>query len=114
MRRFKMFMALGLLLPLAGEDCDNEQPKPLPQQPKPWRAYYTLRVEEHQRLLDGLGATGVREHGPCLMLNCSCRQTLRRTLSEAIGVLESTRRSFKSKELEMLRKKLVEVLAANT
>jgi hypothetical protein len=73
-----------------------------------------LRVEEHQRLLDGLEDAGGRAGGPCLMLNCSCRQTLRRTLSETIEVLESTRRSFKSKELEMLRKKLVEVLAENT
>ena len=73
-----------------------------------------LRVEEHQRLLDGLGAAEARPAGPCLMLNCSCRQTLRRTLSDTIAVLEATRSSFKSKELEQLRKKLVGVLAENT
>ncbi len=73
------------------------------------------RVEEHEQLLARSGgAQAGAAASPCLMLDCSCRQTLRRTLLEAIGTLEATRRSFKSKELEQLRKKLVEVLAAST
>lgn len=72
------------------------------------------RVEEHEQLLARSGGVQAAASSPCLMLDCSCRQTLRRTLLEAIETLEATRRSFKSKELEQLRKKLVEVLAANT
>lgn len=73
-----------------------------------------LRVEEHQRLLARCEGTDAAHAAPCMLLNCTCRQTLRQTLSETISVLESTRSSFKSKELEILRKKLVGVLATNT
>lgn len=41
---------------------------------------------------------------------CEHRIVLRQALGEAIEVLESTRSSFKSKQLEVLRKKLIRVL----
>ncbi|MDD3992115.1 MAG: hypothetical protein RBR20_14220 [Desulfobacterales bacterium] len=48
-----------------------------------------------------------------LAANCPLRsreKRLREAIQEAIEVLESTRRSFKSKQLEMLRKNLTAVL----
>lgn len=40
-----------------------------------------------------------------------CAERLRAALLEAIEVLEGTRKAFKSKQLEMLRKKLIGILA---
>jgi hypothetical protein len=70
-----------------------------------------LRVAEHQRLLRQHQEGQVLNGETCLMLDCPCRKKLRRTVSDAIEVLEETRRAFKSKQLEQLRKKLVGVLA---
>lgn len=41
---------------------------------------------------------------------CRHREILRHTLADAIDVLESTRKAFKSKQIEALRKKLTQVL----
>ena len=41
---------------------------------------------------------------------CRHREILRHTLADAIEVLEATRKSFKSKQIEALRKKLTKVL----
>jgi hypothetical protein len=53
-------------------------------------------------------------HGDCPHLSAAAqagRRRLRETLADVIAVLEETRKSFKSKCLEALRKKLVGVLA---
>lgn len=42
---------------------------------------------------------------------CPHKQKLKETLLETIQVLEESRKAFKSKQLEALRKKLIEVLA---
>ncbi len=42
---------------------------------------------------------------------CPYRLKLKETLLEAIQVLEESRKAFKSKQLEALRKKLIEALA---
>lgn len=42
---------------------------------------------------------------------CPYKQRLKETLLETIQVLEESRKAFKSKQLEALRKKLIEVLA---
>ena len=47
----------------------------------------------------------------CPLVNCGPRQNYRAALQEAIRVLEETRRSFKSRQLEELRKKLQAALA---
>ncbi len=85
------------------------------------REYVTQVAEEitarvnHQRetMLKLLEA---EEHGNgsipyCPLVDCSPRQKYRAALIEAVRVLEETRRSFKSKQLEDLRKKLQVVLA---
>jgi len=43
--------------------------------------------------------------------SCPYRQKLKETLLETIQVLEDSRKAFKSKQIETLRKKLIQVLA---
>ncbi|GAF89124.1 unnamed protein product [marine sediment metagenome] len=71
------------------------------------------RAEAHGRLLaramgKGETGTGIDE---CPLMDCPHRRRLRETLVEAITVLEGTRKAFKSKQLEALRRKLIGVLA---
>ena len=50
----------------------------------------------------------------CPLVDCGPQQKYRAALQEAVTVLEETRRSFKSRQLEELRKKLQAVLAEDT
>jgi hypothetical protein len=68
------------------------------------------RLREHRRLLAQAGEEGAVFDG-CFFTDCPHRRKLRATLLEAIETLEETRRAFKSKQLEALRKKLLAVLA---
>jgi len=47
---------------------------------------------------------------PCSMADCPYKKLFHRVLLETIEVLEETKKSFKSKRLEELRKRLTEVL----
>ena len=49
----------------------------------------------------------------CIFSDCPHKKRLRAVLTEAIGILEDTKKAFKSKRLEILRKKLIQVLAEN-
>jgi hypothetical protein len=49
--------------------------------------------------------------GQCPTFDCRHRRQLRRILGEVVAVLEETRHSFKSKQLEALRKRLTTVLS---
>jgi hypothetical protein len=69
-------------------------------------------VRDHRRLLArALEGGDHAEVETCLRLSCPHRKMLRETLAEAVSVLEATRKSFKSKQLEGLRKKLMRVQA---
>jgi len=46
----------------------------------------------------------------CVLVNCPYRKLLRQVLAETIEVLEETKKAFKSKKLESLRKKLTVAL----
>jgi len=46
----------------------------------------------------------------CALMDCPHRRRLRQVLAETIEVLEETKKAFKSKRLESLRKRLTEVL----
>jgi len=46
----------------------------------------------------------------CVLVNCPYRKLLRQVLAETIEVLEETKKAFKSKRLEGLRKRLMYVL----
>ena len=47
----------------------------------------------------------------CIFSDCPYKKRLREVLTETIEVLEDTKRAFKSKSLEVLRKRLMQVLA---
>ena len=47
----------------------------------------------------------------CLFSDCPHKKRLKDVLTEVIGILEDTKKAFKSKRLEVLRKKLIQVLA---
>ena len=70
---------------------------------------------EHQRavlrkVLDERGS-GREEIRYCPLVDCPRIEMLRSALRETVDVLEETRSAFKSKRLEVMRKKLVEILA---
>jgi hypothetical protein len=67
------------------------------------------RAEEHQRLI--AAAIEGNDLKACNLLDCSHRKKLKETLGEAISVLEDSRKAFKSRQLEALRKKMIKVLA---
>lgn len=88
------------------------------------REYVTKVSEEialrvaHERdvvlaFLDGEESEGGRI-AYCPLVNCGPHHKYRAALLEAVIVLEETRRSFKSRQLEGLRKKLQAVLAEDT
>ncbi|MHC4479692.1 MAG: hypothetical protein ACYS1C_01785 [Planctomycetota bacterium] len=70
-------------------------------------------LEQHRRLLRSLMQNEEDDVAllRCPELACPHERMLRRTLLEAIEVLEQTRKSFKSRQLEQLRKQLMRVLA---
>jgi hypothetical protein len=71
------------------------------------------RAEEHQRLLAAAIDKNDVKHtlDACHLPDCSHRQELKKILAEAISILEETRKAFKSRQLETLRKKMIRVLA---
>ena len=71
------------------------------------------KVEAHQCLLaSAMEGGGVRPVvNACFLLDCPHKRKLKETLADAIVVLEESRKAFKSRQLEALRKKLIGVLA---
>jgi aromatic ring hydroxylase len=67
------------------------------------------RVEIHRQLLVRLCGGGA---SVSVDLESANEAILKAAVAETIDVLESTRRSFKSKQLEVLRKRLTRVLVA--
>jgi hypothetical protein len=70
-----------------------------------------VQMERHRRLvrcaLEGRAADG-RE---CLLGDCPHRRMLLDLVLDSVQVLDDTRKAFKSRQLEALRKKLLRVLA---
>ncbi len=74
----------------------------------------TARVNHERETMLRLLDAKEQADGPipyCPLVDCSPRRNYRAALTEAVQVLEETRRSFKSRQLEALRKKLLAVLA---
>lgn len=72
------------------------------------------RVEHQRRILkqvlaDGKNASDRTAY--CPLVDCERLSRLHAILRETIDVLEETRSSFKSKRLEVMRRKLIEILA---
>ncbi|HBO70003.1 MAG TPA: hypothetical protein DD658_07670 [Deltaproteobacteria bacterium] len=70
---------------------------------------------EHQRavLRKALGESdaGGGKIPYCPLVDCARIERLRSAIRETVGVLEETRSAFKSKRLEVMRRKLCEILA---
>ena len=70
---------------------------------------------EHQRGIFkqvlAAGATPADRQEYCPLVDCARLSRLQGALRETIEVLEETRSSFKSKRLEVMRRKLIEILA---
>jgi hypothetical protein len=70
---------------------------------------------EHQRSVFrqilGDRGNGAGPSAYCPLVDCARLSRLRAALQETIDVLEETRSSFKSKRLEVMRKKLIDILA---
>jgi len=68
-------------------------------------------IKDHSHLLDRLN----EGNDPLVLhqcaLKCPHKQKLKETLLETIQVLEETKKTFKSKQIELLRKKLIGILA---
>jgi hypothetical protein len=69
------------------------------------------KAEAHRELLARNEEGGDASTDRCPLVDCPHRRTLRRVVAETVAVLEETRKSFKSKRLEALRKELIGVLA---
>lgn len=69
------------------------------------------RLKEHECLLYCMKEGNGEAIPNCCLINCPHKQQLKETLKEVIEVLEESRKAFKSKQLEILRKKLIGVLA---
>lgn len=72
------------------------------------------RVEHQRRIFRQVLASGPNPpERPvyCPLVDCARLSRLQVVLQETIEVLEETRSSFKSKKLEVLRKKLIDILA---
>ena len=72
------------------------------------------RVEHQRRIFKQVLARGEYALGRteyCPLVDCPRLSRLQGVLQETIEVLEETRNSFKSKRLEVLRKKLIDILA---
>ncbi|SEM64300.1 hypothetical protein SAMN04489760_12930 [Syntrophus gentianae] len=68
-------------------------------------------LKDQESLLDCLRKGGdIPVLSSCVSGSCPHRQKFKETLLDAISVLEESRKSFRSKQLEALRKKLTRVL----
>lgn len=69
------------------------------------------QVDRHQQFVRAIVAGEAAEPGDaCMWTDCLHRRRMCTVLMDAIRVLEDTRKTFKSKQLETLRKEFVRVL----
>lgn len=68
------------------------------------------QVEQQRALVRAL-SPGL-DAAACPLICCPASERLRQALVEAVAVLEQTRSAFKSRQLEALRRRLLDVLAS--
>jgi hypothetical protein len=69
------------------------------------------QIERHRNLLRTIVEERPHPVGTeCLAANCRHRRLLTSVLLNAIGVIEDTRKAFKSRQLESLKKELARIL----
>jgi len=74
------------------------------------------RVEFQRRLFKQVlagGGDGSERQAYCPLVDCKRLSKLQAVILETIEVLDETRSSFKSKRLEVMRKKLIDILAGS-
>ena len=74
------------------------------------------RVEFQRRLFKQVlagGGDGSERQTYCPLVDCKRLSKLQAAVQEAIEVLDETRSSFKSKRLEVMRKRLIDILAGS-
>jgi hypothetical protein len=69
-----------------------------------------LQVERHQRLVRSALAGHAPDGTECFWSDCPHRRALMELVLHAVQVLDDTRKAFKSKQLEELRKDFLRVL----
>ncbi len=69
------------------------------------------RVEQQRRAIQRLVGAGAAPAAFCPLVNCPRLARLRAAVRETIDVLEATRGAFKSHRLEVMRKKLTDLLS---
>jgi len=67
-------------------------------------------VAEHLRTISSVLGEQIEAHPDLEVGDCRYKRKLREVISEVIFVLEETRKSFKSKRLAQLRRKLISIL----
>lgn len=67
------------------------------------------QVKKHHEVMR-MVASGISPSRCCALSSCPHEQTLRNLIVETVQVLEETRKAFKSKQLEQLRKRLLQAL----
>ena len=72
-----------------------------------------MQVQKHQQLVNSV-MEGCSLPQGCVWNDCHHQQTLLNLIVETVQVLDETRKSFKSKQLEQLRKRLLAVLKQET
>jgi hypothetical protein len=68
-----------------------------------------LQIQKHRQVIESVMESRPLE-GLCPWNDCHHQQMLMSMLAETVQVLEETRKAFKSKQLEILRKRLLRVL----
>lgn len=74
------------------------------------------RVESQRRLFKQVlagGGDGTERQAYCPLVDCKRLSRLQAAIQETIEVLDETRSSFKSKRLEVMRKRLIDILAGS-
>lgn len=74
------------------------------------------RVEFQRRLFKQVlagGGVGSERQAYCPLVDCKRLSNLQAAVQETIEVLDETRSSFKSKRLEVMRKRLIDILAGS-
>jgi hypothetical protein len=68
------------------------------------------QLENHQQLLQNAETLNGKPLDFCPHLQCPYERRLRTAIQDVIDTLEETRKAFKSKQLEQLRRRMLSVL----
>lgn len=73
-----------------------------------------MKIQEHETLFEHFNENGQPGVLDLQLVNYRSDQRFKSVILEAIEILDNSRKTFKSKTLEALRKKLIRVLAEDT